>query len=78
MSALQWATAAAVLAFLWLLTYRYSRKHYNFLACQACKGTGKIWEPVWMAWACLRRRRAFRLCTSCGGSARYERRGAVR
>lgn len=78
MNAYQWTAVIIVALGLWVSAYLYSRKHYNFLACQACKGGGKVWEPQWMAWLCGRRRRAFRLCTVCGGSARHERRGPFR
>lgn len=78
MSGFQWFLLIVGLLTAWYLIYEYSKRHYDHLACRACNGGGKIWEPVWMAWVLFRRRRAFRLCTACGGSARYVRRGARR
>lgn len=75
MSTFQWVAVIVIALGLWALNYSWSKRHYHFLACRSCNGGGKIWEPIWMAWLCLRRRRAFRLCTACGGSARYARRG---
>jgi hypothetical protein len=75
MNTFYWVSLTIIALGLWALAYLYSKRHYNFLACRACKGGGKIWEPIWMSWLCLRRRRAFRLCEACGGTARHARRG---
>lgn len=62
-------------AALWLWAVLWSRKTFPFLACAACNGTGRVFEPWIVAWLCLRfKQRAWRPCATCGGTARKERR----
>lgn len=58
----------------WFCTVLYSKRTFPLLGCKACGATGKIFEPVWMAWMCGRRGRAFRPCTACSGGGKTQRR----
>jgi hypothetical protein len=73
MSATQWFLIGSLALVGWTFAIFYSKRNFPLLGCRSCGATGKIWEPVWMAWLCFRSRRAFRLCTACSGSARYSR-----
>lgn len=58
----------------WFCVLLYSKRTFPWIGCKSCGGTGKIFEPLWMAWACGRRRRAFRPCTDCSGGGKKQRR----
>lgn len=57
----------------WVGVVVYSKRRYPQLPCGTCGGTGKDFEPLWMAWMCGRRTRAFRPCPACTGTARTAR-----
>jgi hypothetical protein len=64
-----------LIAFLiWFTVLIYSKRTFPLIGCKSCGATGKIFEPLWMAWLCGRRRRAFRLCTACSGGGKTQRR----
>lgn len=68
------ALAVLTAASLWLAAVIYSRHRWPRLACSACDGTGKVFEPVVFRVLCLRwRRRAWRPCSVCSGAAWNER-----
>lgn len=60
---------------LWRVAAGYSRRTYPFRPCLGCKGSGKDFEPRWLAWASGRTHRAWRDCLACGGSGKRDRRG---
>lgn len=49
----------------------YSRHTFYLEGCAACGGSGKQWEPEWMAWCRFSRTRRFRPCPACGGNAKF-------
>lgn len=56
-------TLLALTAFtFWFCVLLYSKRKYTLLPCKKCGGTGKIFEPFWMAWMCGRRVRAYYKC----------------
>lgn len=58
----------------WLGLIAYSRWRWPRLACRACDGTGKAFEPLVFRIVCLRwSRRAWRPCRACRGAAWDER-----
>lgn len=73
MSGVQWFLVGVLVVASWAAVVVYSKRRFTLLGCRSCGSTGKVWEPIWMAWLCFRTRPAFHLCTSCGGSARYDR-----
>lgn len=67
------ATLAAILT-VHVWARWYSKNHYEYFACSACKGGSKKWEPLLLKWACFRRKkRAFTACPACGGTGKYTR-----
>lgn len=59
-----------VVALSWGYVLMYSKRTYTLLPCKKCKGSGKIFEPFWMAWACGRRTRAYYKCELTGDTKR--------
>ena len=50
----------------------YARRTYYLEGCGACGGSGKQWEPIWMALCRLTRTRRFRPCPACGGAGKFD------
>jgi hypothetical protein len=54
----------------WFWVMIHSKRKYTLLPCKKCGGTGKIFEPFWMAWMCGRRTRAYYKCEYGGDTQR--------
>jgi hypothetical protein len=65
------ALAVIVISATWIGVVLYSRHTYPLEGCAACGGTGRKWEPQWMAYLRFSRTRRFRLCPVCNGAARF-------
>jgi hypothetical protein len=55
---------------LWAVAVVYSRRRWPRIGCRTCGGDGKHFEPLAFRIVCFRwRRRAWRPCDACDGSA---------
>ncbi|WP_199034739.1 hypothetical protein [Glycomyces salinus] len=69
---LKTALLCVAIAAFWIGVVLYSRHTYTQDACRACDGTGRDWEPSWMALMRLSTHRRWRNCRKCGGSPVYD------
>lgn len=51
----------------------FSEHKYPHFTCEACRGSGKDFEPRWLRLLRWGRRRAWRKCPSCGGNPTEDR-----
>lgn len=60
------------LAIAWGAVFWYSRRTYHLEDCQVCDGSGRQWEPWWMARTCCRSYRRYKRCPACDGTPTHD------
>lgn len=74
MTTLAWIGLGLGAAAGWAIAVSYAFRRYPNFGCRSCGGTGKKFEPLWLAVLCFRLgRRAWGPCHDCSGAANYQK-----